>query len=86
MAETVGVCDGVGEDDAMGAFVEGLGDVPEPFLSSCVPDVEGDLPPVIFDPLDFKIDPDCTQVVRLKSVLAVAHKQASLSDSAVAND
>jgi hypothetical protein len=55
VGETVGVCDRVGEYDAVGAFVERLGDIPESFLASSVPDVESDLPAVILDPLDFKI-------------------------------
>lgn len=70
----------------MGTFIERLSDISKPFLASSVPYVECDLPPVVFDPLDFEINTNSTKVVSLKSILAVSYKQAGLSDSAVAHD
>lgn len=46
MGETVRVCDGIGQNDAVGSFVERFGDVPEALLASSVPNVESDLIPI----------------------------------------
>lgn len=83
MGETVGVGDGVSEDDAVGTLIEGLGDVSEPFLPGCVPDVESDLAAVVVDPLNFEIYSDGAEVVGLEGVLAIAHQQTSFADAAV---
>ena len=83
--KTVGVGDGIGEDNAMRTLVEGLGDVPEPLLAGSVPDVERYLRPFKLDPLDLEVHANGTEVVGLKGVLAVAYEQTCLSHSAVAH-
>ena len=86
MLEALGVGDRVDEDNPMGALVEGLGDISEPFLACCVPDVESGGNSVDFDPFDFKIHPDGAEILMLKCVFAIPYKQACFSYSAVSHN
>lgn len=70
----------------MCSFVERFGDIAETFLAGSVPDVKGDLVALQFHPLYLEIHADSTQVVCLEGVLAIAHQDARLTDSAVPND
>jgi hypothetical protein len=69
----VGIGDGVGEYDAVCAFVEGLGDVAKALLAGCVPDVEGDLATVDLHAFYFEVHTDGAEVVGLEGVFAVAN-------------
>lgn len=86
MSEAIGIGDRIGQDDAMCSFVEGFGDVSEPFLTCSIPDVESDWRPLDLNPFDFKVDSDRAQVISLKSILAVSHQNASFSDSTIPDD
>lgn len=86
MLEAFRISDGVDEDDSVGALVEGFGDVPEPFLSGGVPDVEGGGDAIDLDSFDFEVDADGAEVLVLEGVFAVAEEEAGFADSAVADD
>jgi hypothetical protein len=48
----------VGEDDTLSILVERLSDIAESLLTSCVPNVQTDIPTVNLRSLDFKVHTD----------------------------
>ena len=73
MSETVGICNGVGENDAVSTFVKRFGNISKSLLSGSVPDVESDLASIQFDSLDFEIYTDCAEIIGLEGVLAITN-------------
>ena len=73
MRKAVGIGDGIGEDNAMGSFVEGFGDIPKPFLSCSIPYIERYLTSFELNSFDFKIYANSAEVIWLKSILAIPH-------------
>ena len=85
MPETVRVSDWIGKDDAMCSLIEGFGDVSEPFLSCCVPNVESDWGSLHLNSFYFEVDSDGAQIIGLEGILAVSNQNAGFSYSAVSN-
>ena len=73
MCVTVGIGDGVYQNNSMSSFVKGFGDVSESLLSRRVPYIQRYRLVVMLDALDLKVDSNRAQVICLKTVLAVSH-------------
>lgn len=85
MFEAEVVSDGIGEHNAVGAFIKRFGDVSKALLSCCIPDIQGDLMVIELDSFDFEIDADGTKVVVLIGILTVAYQYACLANPAITN-
>lgn len=74
------------EDDSCSPFIVGLSDVFEPFLTSCVPNLQ--FIPSITDShcFDFKIDANGRHIGIFKSILTKSSNQVSLSNSRITDD
>ena len=86
MRKTVGISDGVGQNNTMCSFVERFSDISEPLLTCSIPDIERYLTSLKFDSFDFEINTDGTEVIGLKGVLAISYKKTCFSDSTVSDN
>lgn len=84
--EGFSLVDGIGEDDAHGSSVVGLGDGFELFLSSRVPDLQSNSFFAYHDGFGFEIDADGREMRCHEIILTKFEKHVSLADAAVADD
>lgn len=74
------------ENNAMGTLVERFGDVTEPLLSSCIPNVELRRVRLIFEPFDLKIHANGTHIIFTKLLAGIAHQNGRLAHPTVPNN